>query len=436
MSPLEILRFALRGLSANKLRSSLTTLGILIGVGAVILLVAVGNGSSEQIKKSIQRLGADSLTVTKSTTGGGGGRGGFGGGPGGFGGFGGSGSGSGSGSGESSGPRTQAHDLTTQDAAALVNAADAPSVKSASPVVTSQSVTAGYEGTSATINQFVGTTPTYFAAANKTVASGAAFTTADVTAADKTVVLGSTTASDLFGRVSPLGKKIDVGGIRFTVVGVLKATGSSSSSFSDPDSIAIAPLPAVQETLTGYGALSQIIVQAKDSDAVDSAQAEVTQILGQRHDIASSGTADFTVSSQASVQSAVSESNKTFTVLLGAVAAISLLVGGIGITNIMLVTVTERTREIGIRKAIGAPRGAILGQFIAEATVLSLIGGVLGVVAGVVGSLFTIVGVKPVLVPSSIVLALAVSVAIGLFFGSYPANRAAKLRPIEALRHE
>ncbi|WP_433474986.1 ABC transporter permease [Spirillospora sp. CA-142024] len=419
MSPFEILRFALRGLSANKLRSSLTTLGILIGVGAVILLVAVGNGSSEQIKKSIQRLGADSLTVTPSTTGGGRGFGGFPGGP--------------AQSGTDFGPRTQARDLTAQDAEALTAAT---SVKSASPVVTSQSVTAGYEGTSATINQFVGTTPSYFAAANKTVASGTAFTDADATAARKTVVIGSTVASDLFGRVNPIGKKIDVGGIRFTVAGVLKATGSSSSTFSDPDSIAVAPLAAVQETLTGYGALDQIIVQAKDSDAVDTAQAEITEILGQRHDTDSSGAADFTVSSQASVQSAVSESSRTFTVLLGAVAAISLLVGGIGITNIMLVTVTERTREIGIRKAIGAPRGAILGQFIAEATVLSLIGGLLGVLAGVVGSLFTIVGVKPVLVPSSIVLALGVSVAIGLFFGSYPANRAAKLRPIEALRHD
>ncbi|MFA1546719.1 ABC transporter permease [Actinomadura chokoriensis] len=415
MSVLDILRFALRGLSANKLRSSLTTLGILIGVAAVILLVAVGNGSSEQIKKSIQRLGADSLTVSPSTTGRGGG-GGFGGGS----------------QSTGSGPRTQAHDLTTHDAEALRKAS---SVKSASPVVTSQSVTAGYEGTSVTISQFVGTTPSYFGAANKTIASGSLFTDADVTAARKTVVIGSTVASDLFGRVDPLGKKIDVGGIRFTVGGVLKATGSSSSSFSDPDSIAVAPLNAVRETLTGYGGLDQIIVQATGSDAVDAAEAEITTIIGQRHDTAS-GTADFTVSSQASVQSAVSESSRTFTVLLGAVAAISLLVGGIGITNIMLVTVTERTREIGIRKAIGAPRGAILGQFVAEATVLSLIGGLLGVVAGVVGSRFTIAGVQPVLVPSSIVLALGVSVAIGLFFGGYPASRAAALRPIEALRHD
>ncbi|POM26643.1 Macrolide export ATP-binding/permease protein MacB [Actinomadura rubteroloni] len=416
MTPAEILRFALRGLAANKLRSALTTLGILIGVASVIVLVAVGNGSSEAVKKSIQRLGADALTVTPSTTGSG--RGGL--------------FGRGAAQQQPSGPRTQAHDLTVADAAALGSSGQAPSVRSASPVVTSQSVTASYAGTSATIGQFVGTTPTYFPAANKTLASGSLFSATDA----KAVVLGSTTASDLFGAVSPIGKKIDVGGIRFTVVGVLKATGSSSSSFSDPDSIAVAPLAAVQQSLTGYGGLDQIIVQATGSDAVDAAQAEITALLAQRHGAATSGTADFTVSSQASVQSAVSDSTRTFTVLLGAVAAISLLVGGIGITNIMLVTVTERTREIGIRKAIGAPRGAILAQFVVEATVLSLIGGLLGVAVGVGGTLFRIAGVQPVLVPSSIALALAVSVAIGLFFGGFPAGRAARLRPIEALRHE
>jgi len=247
-------------------------------------------------------------------------------------------------------------------------------------------------------------------------------------------VIGQTVAQDLFGAVDPLGKQITVSGVNFTVVGVLKTKGSSG--FQDADDVAIAPLPAVQQGLTGYGALNQIVVQATTPKTVDAAQSEATDILNQRHGITGTNTADFQILNQASLQSAISSTSKTFTVLLGAVAAISLLVGGIGITNIMLVTVTERTREIGIRKAIGAPKGAILGQFLIEATVLSLLGGLLGVAAGVIGSQFKVVGIQPVIVPSSIALALGVSVAIGLFFGSYPANRAAKLRPIEALRHE
>ncbi|MEV5746231.1 ABC transporter permease [Actinoallomurus sp. NPDC052308] len=420
MSPWEILRFALRGLTANKMRSALTMLGILIGVGAVIMLVAVGNGSSEQIKNNISRLGANSLTVSKSTSGGG---------AGGFGGFGGMRNRQ-----QSNGPRTQAHDLTVDDAKALVDPVNAPSVKSASPVVTSSSVTTTYEGTSHSISQFVGTYPSYFSAANKEVARGAAFTDDDVTSGRKVLVIGQTVAEDLFGTVDPLNKQVNVGGTPFTVVGVLKESGSSG--MQDADDVAIGPLTTVQQNITGFGGLGSIVVEAKNSKVTDRAQSEVTDILNQRHDISGSNTADFQIMNQATLQSAVSASSKTFTVLLGAVAAISLLVGGIGITNIMLVTVTERTREIGIRKAIGAPKGAILGQFIAEATVLSLVGGVLGVLVGVVGSLFKVVGVKPVIVPSSIALALGVSVAIGLFFGSYPANRAAKLRPIEALRHE
>jgi putative ABC transport system permease protein len=421
----EVVRFALRGLAANKLRSSLTTLGILIGVGAVIMLVAVGNGSSKQVQKNIERLGTNTLTVMPSTT-----RGGRGGGAaarllGG---------GGRQQQQQQTGPRTQARDLTVDDARALADAANAPSVKSVSPVVNASSSNAVYAGTSHAIQQFVGTYPAYFEASNDPVEQGTYFTADDVLNDRKVVVIGQTVAQDLFGTVDPVGKQMTVGGVNFTVVGVLKTKGSSG--FQDADDVAIAPLPAVQQSLTGYGALNQIVVQAKTPKTVDAAQSEVTDILDQRHDITGGNTADFQILNQASLQSAISSSSKTFTVLLGAVAAISLLVGGIGITNIMLVTVTERTREIGIRKAIGAPRGAILGQFLVEATVLSLLGGLLGVAAGVIGSQFKVVGVQPVIVPSSIALALGVSVAIGLFFGSYPANRAAKLRPIEALRHE
>jgi putative ABC transport system permease protein len=402
VNPIETIRFALRGVAANKLRSGLTVLGILIGVGAVILLVAVGTGSSRAIQASIERLGTNTLTVQ-------------------------------SGGGRSFGASSRSTDLTPEIADALVDPALAPHVRSASPVVTA-SESATYDGTDHTIGQFIGTTPAYLAAANYSVAKGTPFTTSDVTGNRKVVLIGQTVADDLFPDIDPIGKQITVGGTLFTVTGVLADKGSTG--FQDANDVAIAPVSAVRASLTGYGSLSQVLVQATAPDTVTEAQNEITSILNTKLKVTNTSNEPFRILNQAELLSTRTDTAKTFTVLLGAVAGISLLVGGIGITNIMMVTVTERTREIGIRKALGARRRTIMTQFMVEATVLSVLGGLLGVAAALIGSQFSIVGVTPVIVPSSIALALGVSIAIGLFFGSYPASRAASLRPIEALRYE
>jgi len=404
MNPGQVLRFALAGLASNKLRSALTCLGILIGVGSVILLVAVGNGSSKAIQASLNSLGTNSLTVLHE------------------------GAGSFFAAGASSGAQST-QDLTLADAQDL---SQASGVESASPVV-STSETLTYGGTSATTT-VDGTYPSYFQASDSPIASGRYLSNSDVVSARKVLVLGATTATDLFGTASPVGQSVDVAGVPFTVIGVLQTKGSSG--LGSADSTAIAPLTTVQESLTGYGSLNDIIVEAQTPALVDAVESEITAILDKAEDVTSSSQANFEVLNQSQLLTTATSTSHTFTVLLGAVAAISLLVGGIGITNIMLVTVTERTREIGIRKAIGAPPGVILAQFLAEATLLSLIGGALGVIGGLVGTRFTIVGVKPVAVPASIALAFGVSLLIGLFFGGYPANRAANMRPVEALRYE
>jgi putative ABC transport system permease protein len=240
--------------------------------------------------------------------------------------------------------------------------------------------------------------------------------------------------TDLFPDDGAVGKQVTVNGTLFTVVGVLADKGSAG--FADPNDVAIAPISAVRASLTGYGSVSQILVEAADADRVDAAQNEVTGILNTQLKVTDTANEPFRVLNQAQLLSTRTDTLKTFTVLLAAVAGISLLVGGIGITNIMMVTVTERTREIGIRKALGARRRTILTQFLVEATVLSVLGGGLGVIAALIGAQFTIAGITPSIVPSSVLLAIGVSVAVGLFFGSYPASRAASLRPIEALRYE
>jgi putative ABC transport system permease protein len=393
---------AWHGVTANAMRSVLTTLGILIGVSAVIVLVAVGNGSAKQVADSLSALGTNTLTISS--------------------GFG------------TMSDQSQRYDLTVGVARQLTDETLAPDVKSVSPTVNT-SVTAAADGTSVTISSVVGTYPSYFQASNSPVDTGSYFTDDDVTDITKVVVLGRTPAEDLFGSAAAaVGRTVALNGTNFTVVGVLADKGSVG--FGDGNDAAITPLTSAQESLTGYGPLSSIIVQATDSDSVDLADAEVTSILNSWFDVTDPTSEPFQVLNQSQLLDAQTESADTFTVLLGVVAGISLLVGGLGITNIMLVTVTERTGEIGVRKAVGAPRRAILGQFLIEATALSLMGGLLGTAVGLAVSRITIIGVEPVVSPSSVVLALAVCAVIGVFFGSFPAGRAARLRPVEALRHE
>jgi putative ABC transport system permease protein len=398
---------ALRGLSANKLRSALTVLGILIGVGAVIILVAVGDGSSQAVQNRIKALGTNTITVIN--------RGRFGRGP------------------STTGTQSRASTITAADVARLEDPNQAPDVASVSPVVNAtETADFGAASTSATVT---GTTSTFMGAEDYQLQAGRQITSADVTNHAMVAVIGQDLVSNLYNAgANPIGTEISFGSTRFQVVGVLASKGSTSGQ--DLNGIVIVPYTAAEDELTGYvTSFNELIVQARSPGAVNNAEQETADILASANQT-SVANLPFLLINEDSLLATSASTNQTFTVLLGAVAAISLLVGGIGIMNIMLVTVTERTREIGIRKAIGAPRGAILGQFLTEAVLLSLFGGLAGVVVGLIGSRFRIVGVKPIVSPASIVEAFAVAVAVGVFFGFYPANRAAALRPIEALRHE
>jgi putative ABC transport system permease protein len=405
----ETLRIALAGIAANKLRSGLTILGMTIGVAAVIVLVAVGNGSKKQVQAGIDALGSNVLIVQAQNGPGG---------PGGFR-FGGGGGGL---------------TLTTRDADALQDEFNAPDVKTAAPVVTATGTTLVSGSTSYEPSSFVGTTPSYTTARDYQVATGAMFTAQDVKKHRRVVVLGPTVVANLFAGQDPVGQSVRVNDASFEVIGETKAKGSNG--IQDQDDVVIAPLTSVQDSVSGYGAISSITVQGRSAATLDAALAEVTSIIETRHKVTDTSNPGFQVINQGSVREASNQSTQVFTTLLGAVAAISLLVGGIGVMNIMLVSVTERTREIGIRKAIGARRADVLTQFLIEAVLVSVFGGLLGVVVGIVGSQFTIAGVDPVIAVYSIFLAFGAAVACGLFFGTYPAARAAALRPIDALRFE
>ncbi len=401
----ETLRIAWGGIAANKLRSGLTILGMTIGVASVIVLIAVGNGSSHAVQSRIQSLGTNVLLVTT---------GGFRG-----------------GARSSSGGSVS---LTKADAQALQSPGAAPDVLSASPVVNASSVQLVHESSSYEPSSFVGTTPSYLAAHNYRVREGSPFSSAEVSAHKRVAVIGQTVVEELFGGADALGQTIKVNGSNFEVIGVLAPKGSNGAA--NQDDVVMAPISTVQDLLTGFGPIDSITVEARSQASLNGAEGEVTQVLEERHKIKDTAEPGFQVLNQGSLLETSSSTSNVFTTLLGEVAAISLLVGGIGVMNIMLVSVTERTREIGIRKAIGARRSDILTQFLTEAVLVSLFGGLTGVLVGVLGSQFEIAGVQPDIAAYSIFLAFGAAALSGLFFGTYPAARAASMRPIEALRFE
>ncbi|MCU1416908.1 MAG: FtsX-like permease family protein [Schumannella sp.] len=395
---------------AHSLRSLLTVLGILIGIAAVILTVGLGLGTQKDVSAQISSLGSNLLIVSPgSSTDSTGQRAGFG----------------------------SATTLTRADSEALTSTTSAPDI-GAVAAEKSTSLALEANGTNWTTT-VTGTTASWTDVRSRELAFGSFFTDDDVDAAARVVVLGSETATELFGRANVVGQTVTISGSSYQIVGVLASAGSDSSS--NLDDIAVVPLSTAANVLIGgtsANSVSTIYIQAASADQLSAAYQEAQAILLNRHAIASAADADFTLSSQEALVSTATAIYRTLTVLLTGIAALSLLVGGIGVMNIMLVSVTERTREIGLRKALGAPPGAIRRQFLLEAAILGLAGGVLGAVLGSVATLVLpgVIGSSIVLSFAAVALSIGVSIAIGVVFGVYPATRAARLTPIDALRTE
>ena len=399
---------AWHAMSANRLRTFLTMLGMVIGVGAVVLMMAIGEGAQQSIKRSIDSMGSNLFVILSGSS---------------------STSGSRSASGNSSA-------LNMNDATAIGDLEDIGAFAPIS-VGNAQIIYAGNNSNTA----IVGTTPSYFSIRRWDVESGELFSDADIRSANRVALVGKTVVENLFGDdIDPIGKTIRIKKSPFLVVGVLEGKGQSFDGRDQDDTI-IVPITTAQRKLFGNqipGSVRMIMAQAKSEKYMGVAEEAINDLVRQRHNIRENAESDFSIRNLTAMAKTASETAKTMSMLLGAIASISLLVGGIGIMNIMLVSVTERTREIGIRMAIGAREKDILLQFILEACVISIVGCVIGVGLGLGGAMLVkkIVGAEILISMQSIVLAFSVAASVGVFFGYYPARKAAKLHPIEALRYQ
>jgi putative ABC transport system permease protein len=406
MDLISTLRVALRALARNRMRSILTMLGIIIGVGAVIAMVGIGQGADQTIQKQLANLGSNMVFVSSGSVNFGGLRMGWG----------------------------ATKTLVRDDVTAMLK--ECPAVSSAAPG-TQTSAQVVYEndnwGT-----RITGTTPEYFDIRAWPFQSGVSFTQEDVTTAANVAVIGDTVRKNLFASTEPVGKTIRIGNLPFLVVGVLEAKGQSPAMSEDQDDNIVVPLTTLQKKITGQPWLRFVMVSAKSRPASYAAKEQIEALLRDRHRIRPGQDDDFTVRNLADMADMAKESSQVMTALLGTIAGISLLVGGVIIMNVMLVSVTERTREIGIRLAIGATEADVQRQFLTEAVVMSLIGGAIGILFGM-GLAYAIsytVGWPILISPAAIAGAAAVAMAVGIFFGYYPAQKAAQLDPIEALRYE
>jgi putative ABC transport system permease protein len=408
VSFIETLRTALDAIRSHRMRSVLTMLGILIGIAAVILTVGLGKGAQNAVRAQISKLGSNLLIVSPGSTTTAGVRGG----------------------------RGSASTLTTNDALALANKQVAPDIAKVAPV--SSSSLSLDAGTTNWTTSVVGTTPDWLSVRARSVQQGRFITQDDLDNASQVVVLGSTTSSELFGARSPVGQTVTINGNTLTVIGVLNSAGSSTTA--DEDDQAVMPQTTYASrisTSASRSSISTLYIEAASQQALSAAYQEADRALLTMHGV-TANSADFSISSQQSLLATATSTDRTLTVLLGGVAGISLLVGGLGVMNIMLVSVTERIREIGLRKALGATPSAVRKQFLLEASSLGLAGGVLGLGLGIVGALVLPHFVnQPVLIsPIAAVGAVAVALVIGIVAGVYPASRAAQLAPIDALRSE